>query len=370
MKLRLGLMLLAVLLAVMAIIPGVSAATTVSDFEKYSLPKLTVNKAVEPIPISGALSPESNQRVSGVYRIPTGSIIEHTVDGMTLIFDQKGNHFLSISDVRSEKIPTPAGIEKPATMVHQVPNDARIYYEGNRVFVTDQAGELILVVIDDRGSSTQPVGIASEWNDHDWVEDAEAYPNYITENIAYWTVPSSPPSLESGEMIYLFNSIKGVSGSKTYLLQPVLRYYGNNQRWEGQAWACDVYGPDDFVGPLFTTAAGRTMKGRIYWSTSLNTWSITLYDQTTGQYSSLSTNCISPQTNSRVAVTLEGWYIDDNTDVPGDTLFYDMSYKSYGTPMSITLSKWYSSKVPYVIMQYCYVDIVQNPSRVRLNTYN
>jgi len=268
--------LLALLLAVMAIIPGVSTAAKVSDFEKYSLPKLTVNKTVEPISISGDLSPESDQSVSGIYRIPAASIIEHTVDGMTLVFDQKGNHFLSISDVRSEIIPTPAGIEKPATMVHQVPNDARIYYVGNRVFVTDRAGELILVVINDRGSSIQPVGIVSEWIGNDWVEAAEAYPNYITEYNVYWTVPSSPPSLESNEMIYLFNGIGGVSGSKTYLLQPVLRYYGNNQRWEGQAWACDVYGPDDFVGPLFTTATGHTMRGRIYWSPSLNIWSITL----------------------------------------------------------------------------------------------
>ncbi len=32
----------------------------------------------------------------------------------------------------------------------------------------------------------------------------------------------------------------------------------------------------------------------------------------------------------RVGCVLEGWNIDDNTDVPGDTLFYDMVYKSYG----------------------------------------
>jgi len=73
----------------MAIIPGVSTAAKVSDFEKYSLPKLTVNKTVEPISISGDLSPESDQSVSGIYRIPAASIIEHTVDGMTLVFDQR-----------------------------------------------------------------------------------------------------------------------------------------------------------------------------------------------------------------------------------------------------------------------------------------
>jgi len=37
-----------------------------------------------------------------------------------------------------------------------------------------------------------------------------------------------------------------------------------------------------------------------------------------------------PGAGCRVGCVLEGWNIDDNTDVPGDTLFYDMVYKSYG----------------------------------------
>jgi hypothetical protein len=112
------------------------------------------------------------------------------------------------------------------------------------------------------------------------------------------------------------------------------------------------------------------MRGRIYWANDLKLWSITIYDHTTGQYSSLSTNCMQPQAGDRVACVLEAWNIEDNANVPGDTLFYDMEYKSYGTPMNIDLEPWYSSNFPYEIMQYCWVEIIQNPSRVRLHTYN
>jgi len=77
-----------------------------------------------------------------------------------------------------------------------------------------------------------------------------------------------------------------------------------------------------------------------------------------------------PRIGYRVGCVLEGWNIDDNTDVPGDTLFYDTGYKSYGAPMSIDLEPWYSAEAPYEIMQYCWVQIIQDPSRVRLHTYN
>jgi len=73
------------------------------------------------------------------------------------------------------------------------------------------------------------------------------------------------------------------------------------------------------------------MRGRIYRANDLKLWSITIYDHTTGQYSSLSTNCIQPQ-GDRVACVLEAWNIEDNANVPGDTLFYDRSTRVMGRP--------------------------------------
>ncbi|MDI6877618.1 MAG: hypothetical protein QMC96_12715 [Methanomicrobiales archaeon] len=367
--------LVIVLMMVSVTVPAVSAVeenSTGIDFNRYAIPELNIDPSIETITISGALSPQQERGIteSWTYGIPLGSIIVHTTEGITQVFDSYGDQLLSISDDGSGKAPTPASIEKACTYVHQLPNDSRVYHHEGKIYVLDSAGELLLLVIDGHASSYQKE-VALLWVGNDWIESAEDYLNYITEYQAYWTVPSSPPSLESSEQIYLFNGILGVGGSKTYLLQPVLGYNGSTQQWQGQAWACDTTDPaDSFVGPMFTSASGHTMRGRIYWSSSLQLWSITIYDQTSGQYSSLSTNCMLPQNNCLTSCVLEGWNVDDNTDVPGDTLFYDMSYLSYGTPMSVDLESWYSPYIPYVIMQYCWVDIIQDPSRVRLNTYN
>lgn len=367
--------LLAVLLVSVVVVPAVSAEEQAGagiDFDQYVIPELNVDRSIDTIAISGVLSPqlELGETERSTYGIPSGSIIVHVADGTTLVFDRDGIQLLSLNDELSEKVPTPAGIEKPSTRVHQLPNDSRIYYRENQIFVLDSDEELILLVIEENSSADRKIESLTDWIGHDWVESAEDYLNSITEYIAYWTVPSSPPSLGSNERIYLFNGIRGVAGSKTYLLQPVLGYNGSTSRWEGQAWACHTNGNDDFIGPLFTSNTGHSMKGRIYWSSSLQLWSVTLYDLTSGQYSSLSTNCMVPQNNCLVSCVLEGWNIDDNNDVPGDTLFYDMVYKSYGTSMSVNLEPCYSSYVPAEIMRYCWVDIIQDPTRVRLNTYN
>jgi hypothetical protein len=356
----------------MPIVSAVENKSTGTDLDRYMIPILNADQSIGTIAISGILSPHSDLEASEnkVYGIPFGSIIVHKTGGITQVFDENGKQLLSISDENSEKVPTPSGIEKSCTKVHQLPNDAKIIHKGANVFVFDSAGNLILTVIDETASLDQKGEMITVWIGQDWIESAEDYLNYITEFIAYWAIPSSPPSLESTERIFLFNGILGTAGSKTYLLQPVVTRNGDLNRWEGQAWACHTNGNDDFTGPLFVPATGHSMKGRIYWSSSLQVWSITLYDLTTGQYSSLSTNCMVPQNNCLVASVLEGANVDDNTDVPGDTLFYDMSYKSYGSPMSVDLTPSYSPYVPYEIMQYCWVDIIQDPTRVRLNTYN
>lgn len=373
-------LLLAVLLVSAGVMPIAGAIENEGaeiDFDRYSPPRLSIDPSIETIAIFEALSPQSEQRIMDGKTeggIPFGSIVVHAADGITRVFDKDGNQLLSISDKKSGKMPTPAGVEKSCTQLHQLPNDSRVYHRGDQTFVLDAAGELILTVIDETTASGQNVAAVRGRLGHDWVESAEDMPDSeITEYTAYWRVPSSPPSLESYQKIYLFNGIEKTTGSKTYLLQPVLDYNGTTHQWKGQAWACDTTdsgGDDSYYGPLFDTATGHTMRGRIYWANDLKLWSITIYDHTTGQYSSLSTDCIQPEVGYRVACVLEAWNIEDNTDVPGDTLFYDMEYKSYGTPMNIDLEPCYSSNFPREIMQYCWVEIIQNPSQVRLHTYN
>jgi len=366
--------LLAVMLVSVVAVPAVSAeaqTTTGVDLEQYTISELKMDRSIETIAISGMLSlqEEPGKAESGIYGIPFGSIVVHAADGITRVFDKDGDQLLSVSDERSEKIPTPAGVEKPCTWVHQIPDDSRAYYRGDTIFVLNPAGELILLIINEDTTSKPCPESTRGWTGHDWLESAEDYLNGITEYTAYWTVPSAPPSLEVGEMIYLFNVIQGDTPSR-YLLQPVIRYNPQQQRWEGQAWGCDPDGPD-LIGSTIVLNTGDTMKGRIYWDGVRSLWIVSLEDCTTGQSSVVTPDSIQPQSNCLVACALEGWYVDDNTDVPGDTNFYSMSYKAYGIPMTnVYLNPWYSSFAPQEIMGQCFVEIIQNPYQVKLHTAN
>ncbi|WP_054847906.1 hypothetical protein [Methanoculleus chikugoensis] len=139
------LLLLALLLA------AVPAAGADLDPNHYVIPELKVNESIETIAISGGvltLQPEWDGSVT--TGIPFGSIMVHTADARTLIFDSDGNQLLSISDELSAKVPTPpAGVEKPCTWVHQLPNDSRVYHHDNATFIFGKAGDLILTVINE-----------------------------------------------------------------------------------------------------------------------------------------------------------------------------------------------------------------------------
>jgi hypothetical protein len=145
------------------------------DFDQYSPPQLNVDPSIETIAIFEALSPRSEQRITDRRTgggIPFGSIIVHAADGTTQVFDKDGNHPLSISDEKSGKLPTPAGVEKSCTRLHQLPNDSRVYHRGDKAFVLDATGELILTVIDETPPSDQNVAEPRGGPGHDWVESA------------------------------------------------------------------------------------------------------------------------------------------------------------------------------------------------------
>ncbi|MDK2863473.1 MAG: hypothetical protein PWQ46_1183 [Methanomicrobiaceae archaeon] len=188
-----------------------------TDLDRYSPPQLNVNPSIETIAIFEALSPRSEQRITDGRTeggIPFGSIVVHAADGITRVFDKNGNQLLSISDEKSGKLPTPAGVEKSCTRLHQLPNDSRVYHRGDQAFVLDAAGELILTVIDETLSSGRNAAGPEMRTGNSWVESVEDEPNSeITWYTAYWTVSSSPsPGLAINERIYLFNGIEGTVG--------------------------------------------------------------------------------------------------------------------------------------------------------------
>lgn len=144
-------LLLAMLLA---IVPAAGAGGGI-DLDRYVVPDLKVNESIETIAVSGVLTLQPEWDGSGTTGIPFGSIIIHTADGRTLVFDKDGNHLLSISDDLSAKVPTPGGVEKPCTRLHQLPNNSRVYHRDNGTFVLDTAGDLILTVIDESPASVE-----------------------------------------------------------------------------------------------------------------------------------------------------------------------------------------------------------------------
>jgi len=122
----------------------------------------------------------------------------------------------------------------------------------------------------------------------------------------------------------------------------------------------------DVYSGRITVNTGDTLKGQLHWSDTYDQWYIQLSDITTGESEYLWSDYV-PNTNVQVDVTLEGWNIDDNSDVPGDTKFYNMAYKNNGNPISVTLYRYISSSAPLTGLN---VEFVSNPTEVILHTAN
>lgn len=145
-----GAWTLPLLLAVL--LTSVPASGADLDLNQHLIPELKANESIETIAISGELSlqPEPGVTAEGAFGIPSGSIVVHTADARTLIFDGDGNHLFSISEERSVKIPTPAGVEKPCTWVSQIPDGSRVDTRGDVTFVFGEpGGGPILTIIDE-----------------------------------------------------------------------------------------------------------------------------------------------------------------------------------------------------------------------------
>jgi hypothetical protein len=67
------------------------------------------------------------------YNLPAGSIISHTQDGITRVFDRNGTQILVANDSENQ-IPTPGGFQ-PSTKVLEVPNGAFIQADGNMTHI-------------------------------------------------------------------------------------------------------------------------------------------------------------------------------------------------------------------------------------------
>ena len=333
------------LLLVMALlgavfVPAVSAEST--EFAKdFVTPSLDLESSVPLKEVNLPLSPISDE---SVFSISPGSIIYHTDDGLTKVFDQQGKASFYVNDKDSAMIPTSAGVIKPATFIHLVPTESHSYHKGNQTFVTDEKGNLILTIINEKAFELSGPEIQSNSKSNEWIEWAEdASISSLTQFDAYWYVPDHPPSSESLEAIYLVNGISPYGGGPG-IIQPVLEWNrpDTGTYWTAAAWGATTSGGDD-IGSRIQVSEGDLLKGRLYWSDTYDQWYVQLSDLTTGTSSTVWTDVVSGHTNLEAYVTLEGYNFDDDTDVPGDTEFYNMVFKNGGSTVTMSFSEYYGS---------------------------
>lgn len=377
--------LLALLLTATAMIPLVSAADIQSpdaaqlaeesqmmsvDISKIRISELKIDDNVDKIAVRQGLSSESEK---GVTVIPSGSIIRHYRDNITRVFDSEGTQLMYADDKDAALIPTPSGKMLPATRIHPVPSGSFQKRVGDVTYIIYQ-GKVLFTVIDDNSansiqeySGTASASARATSDFTGWIEDA--YDNNVPQIgyfSAYWVAPSSPPSSESQEAIFLFNAIQPAAGNA--IIQPVLEWNqpSTGLYWTGAAWS--LYNNVGYPSSRITVNSGETVRGQMIWRPTMGAWLI-MFTNGAGQTVSKYTTDISTDQNLATFVALEGTKIDDNTDVPGDTTFSSMQFLSGlgGSSVPIVWGQNTNVNAPLTQLQ---VQILSNPTSVKLHTAN
>jgi hypothetical protein len=340
--LKTGIVLLALLLAGMAMVPMVSAAEI--DLNSIQIPLLQPDDAQKNTVITGALGTLSGE---DVYTIPTGSIIYHSADGTTKIFDSKGKQILVASDETATEVPTPNGF-RPATLVHAVPQGALILdsqTRKNTTYVLTEDGDLVMTVIDDSSGKGSAASLASTLYGSNWLVWADATVSQISYLQSTWYTPS-PPSTSGGTPGFALAIFNGLETSST-IMQPVLQWnYGmSNPVWTISSWR--YTSPSSYYySPMLSVNQGDNIQGTLQYTTvgGLTGWQVTTSDLTKGTSTYYFSNAISTNTNLEIVNTLEqaqgqnsnpyqmcGDIVFNNVNIPSVTL-----YPGYNTA-----SGWY-----------------------------
>jgi len=288
------------------------AVVSIHDETFQPLPILVFNDLMMPTMVRSGLGPFEDIG----SQIPVGSIIYHSTNGITRVFDSQGKQILIANDNEGELIAAPGGY-KPATKIHQIPNGSLIKSKGEVTeIVSDE--KKVLTVINQRDELVLP--------DYDgWIESSRDLSiDELAQFIAYWTVPSSPPSPQQNTVDFLFNAIQ--SASIGGIAQPVLEWnQAGSGRWTGAAWFVP-YQQEGYYSEPIDVDVGDTIKGTLGWNPGLSQWNIIFKNEDSGISTMNWSGCVGYQNNA-VFCTLEGYYVDGDSEVPGDTTFYDMRLK-------------------------------------------
>jgi len=403
-QLKMGVVLLALLLAAMAMVPMVSAAgqdvtiTPAADFAnqtmdvtKIQIPLLNADSSQAPITLTSELTLDQTIKSpiaaslattpsSDAVKIPYGVIIRHSADGLTTVFDSTGKQLFSASDAKAAIIDTPNGPAR-ATRVLEVPDKSVIIDAGQKLYVFKDKALLTTVI--DETSQKQAAALTATASTYpsQYVEGTETnvLPN-IGQFTARWNVPKSPvktmanpptgiPSYLSS--ITIWNGVFGTVGSDTSsrLLQPVLEWYYKDKytdpnpttpAWTMATWYVWGSANTESVHSIRRTLvySGDIMQGNIeinklgYYAIA----SISDLGPNGGGSSTLALNKSltskpMPYTNVQATVVLEGW---DPTRsqlqgmssdyLCGSTTFHDFVLKdSNGNTISTPMNSFINS---------------------------
>ena len=97
------------------------AVVSIDDETIQPLPVLVFNDLMMPTMVRSGLGPFEDIG----SQIPVGSIIYHSSNGITRVFDSQGKQILIANDNEGELVAAPGGY-KPATKIHEIPNGSLI----------------------------------------------------------------------------------------------------------------------------------------------------------------------------------------------------------------------------------------------------
>jgi hypothetical protein len=328
MEMKKKINVLALSLLMVLTLAGAIFVPVVSAEEIAQIPQLQYNTDQKAVMVGNDLSPDEsihseqiNQMTETtenptISKIPYGSIIQHSNNGITTVFDSTGKQLFMTNDADAKEIATPEGY-LAASKIHQVPNGS-IIKTNDEITTVYSEGKCILTVLNPDNLIVLP-------GYEGWIESArDLSVSELGQFIAYWTVPSDPPDPQTDTIDFLFNAIQ--PSSSAGIVQPVLEWnQAGSGRWTGSAWYVDQYGVGYPSDPI-NVDEGDSIKGTLGWDPGLQQWNIIFADQTTGELKSIfSENAANiGSTNLQIYVALEGYGVVDDSDVPGDTIFRNM----------------------------------------------
>jgi len=272
---------------------------------KMQISELIQDKNLQNTVITGPLG---TQPGDDIYAIPEGSIIYHSSDGITRIFDQEGKQIIVASDDTATKVTTPNGLV-PATHVYAVPQGARILdsrINTGTTYVLTEIGDLVITVIDESSKKDLAVTRASTIYNSNWLAWAYKTVSQISYLRSTWYTPS-PPSTSGGTPTFALAIFNGLENSDT-IMQPVLmwNYNLNNPVWKISSWR--YTSPTNYYySPILNVDQGDNIQGTLeYTSVGGQTgWKVTTSDLTKGTSTYYFSNAISTNTNLEIVNTLE-----------------------------------------------------------------